>query len=309
MPLNRTMLAALALSLSLTSCIKDKDNQAPIVDAGESLSTKTTSVEVSGNATDNDGKIVTYFWSQVSGPAASTIINPSGTATKIEFTKSGNYVFQLAATDDKGTVGVDTLTVEVEILNTKVMTADATSSLSLAVLNGSDYSVPATTQFTSIGGVCWSSGGDNYTQRQLLRFLDVSAIPVDATIKSAHLYLYSDPQPSLGNKADANFGSANALLIQRVSDRWPVYSGWFNQPLTTTDDLITIPATNQPYLDLNVDVTTIVTKMVTLKGAEWGFLIRLQNETPNNSRIFVSPRNNTAYPQKYPRLEVVYNYQ
>ena len=308
MPLNRTMLAAIALSLSVASCKKEKDNQAPVVDAGPSLSINTSSVDVTGSATDNDGKIVTYSWSQVSGPSASTIVNPSGTTTKIEFHQSGNYVFQLAATDDKGAVGVDTLTVDVEILYTKVLTMAKYNDLvfPLVLENGTDNSKNTFFAYPpSFGAVAWSSGGNTFTQRTILQFVGLSGIGPNATIKSAHLYLYSDPQPSLGNQSDANSGSANALIIQRVTDYWSTYfCNWSNPPKTTTDDLITIPLTNQPYLDLDIDVAAMVSKMVN-GTPSYGFLIRLQNETPNNSRIFVS-NNNPAFPQKSPRLEIVY---
>ncbi|MFL5746835.1 MAG: PKD domain-containing protein, partial [Niastella sp.] len=290
MPLNRTILAALVFSLSVASCKKDKDNQAPIVDAGQSLSTKTYYVDVTGSATDNDGKIITYLWSQVSGPAASKIASPSGTSTRIEFNKSGNYVFQLAATDDKGTVGVDTMTVDVEILNTLVMTMRNYSGEAvypIVLLNGSDNSRNTfNTNPTSFGAVAWSSGGTTYYQREIIQFTGFGIGPV--IVKSAHLYLYSDPQPTLGNKSDANSGSANALIIQQITNYWDVYScTWQNPPVATTDDLVTIPLTNQPYLDLDIDVTAIVQKMVT-SNTNYGFLLRLQNETPNNSRIFVS---------------------
>jgi hypothetical protein len=305
MPLNRTLLAAFVLSLSIASCKKDKDNQAPVVDAGPALSTKTYYVDVTGSATDNDGKIITYLWSQVSGPAASTIVSPSGTSTRIEFNKSGTYVFQLAATDDKGTVGADTMTVDVEILRTFITNQDATRGLvyPLVLENGTDNSYNTLlTNPASIGAVVWSSGGNTYSQRQILKFTGFGLGPI--TVKSAHLLLYSDPQPTLGNKSDANSGSTNALIIQRITSEWNNYSTWQNPPMATTDDMVTVPATNQPYLDLDVDVTGMVSKMIS-DNSNYGFLLRLQNETPNNSRIFVSSSNKT-YPQKYPRLVLVY---
>jgi hypothetical protein len=307
MPLNRTILAAFALSLSVASCKKDKDNQAPVVDAGPSISAKTRSVDVAGSATDNDGKVVTYLWSQVSGPAASVIASPSGTATNIQFSKSGFYVFQLAATDDKGAVGVDTMTVDLNLLETRVMKISQYDGVAfpLVLLNGSDNSRNTFDAHpTSFGAVAWSSGGNTYTHREILQFSGFGTFAPTDTIKSAHLYLYSDPQPSLGNKSDANSGAANALIIQRVTDYWSAYfCTWTNPPVTTTDDLITIPLTNQPYLDLDIDVTAMVSKLVS-SNVNYGFLIRLQNETPNNSRIFVSGWN-TTYPQKVPRLEIV----
>jgi hypothetical protein len=177
MPLNRTILAALALSLSVASCKKEKDNQAPIVDAGPSISIKTSSVNVTGSATDKDGKVVTYMWSQVSGPYASTIVNPSGTSTDIQFHQSGNYVFQLAATDDKGAVGADTLTVDVEILTTRVLTMTQynDAAFPLVLVNGTDDSKNTFFAYpTSMGAVDWSSGGNTFVQRTILQFAGIN---------------------------------------------------------------------------------------------------------------------------------------
>src|SRR6476661_8891420 len=54
-------------------------NQAPTVNAGadQTITLPTNSVTVTGTATDADGSIASYQWSQVSGPSTATIANTS----------------------------------------------------------------------------------------------------------------------------------------------------------------------------------------------------------------------------------------
>lgn len=150
----------------------------------------------------------------------------------------------------------------------------------------------------------WTNGEQPVTIRQLLKF-DLGSIPANATIKSANLYLYSYPPPTLnGNFVDPNFGSNNAFYIQQVTANWSsATAGWFNQPATTTANEVLVPHTTQSILDLNIDVKGMVGSMVSTNN--YGFFMKLQNETIYNSRIFVSSR--TANQQaKYPRLVVVF---
>jgi hypothetical protein len=135
---------------------------------------------------------------------------------------------------------------------------------------------------------------------------DLSTIPSTATIDSANLYLYSNPQPITGNFVDANFGTDNSFTIQQVSSAWsPSTISWFNQPQTTTTNQIVIPSTAESMLDLNVDVKSMISSMVK-NNSNYGFFLKLQNEVTFTCRIFVGSRN-TAYPDKHPKLVVVYH--
>jgi hypothetical protein len=151
----------------------------------------------------------------------------------------------------------------------------------------------------------WTANGDAWTMRGLVKF-DLSSIPSTATIKSANLYLYSNPAPTTGNLKDANYGS-NAFYIQQVTSSWTPnnsVTNWSNQPSVATANQILIPTTSQSQLDLNVDVTAQVTSMVN-NNANYGFMLKLQNEVTYTSRIFVSSHNQT-YPDKHPKLVVIY---
>jgi hypothetical protein len=90
-------------------------NQPPVVNAGEDIQIQlpVNSVSLSATASDPDGSIVSYGWSQVSGPATANFSNVSQLATNIAGLIEGQYVFVITAWDENLTAGADTLTVTV----------------------------------------------------------------------------------------------------------------------------------------------------------------------------------------------------
>jgi len=93
------------------------------------------------------------------------------------------------------------------------------------------------------------------------------------------------------------------MVIKRVISDWTNSLTWYNQPFTDDAGQIDIPHTDQSFLDLaNIDVTNMVKAM--LPNANYGFLIKLQNEAAYNSRNFCSSKYSDA--SKHPKLEVQY---
>jgi len=309
----RTSYAALffAALLIFTSCKKEIMDKPPVVDAGRSQTVLLSdSVVLSGSARamDSAGRIVAYLWSEVSGPDATTLVNPGSPSTLVKFTVAGTYVFQLEATDDRGATGVDTVSVIVK------QSAEATTLILQPANNPNEYNVvsyhgdASAVATMDIPIAAWTIDGDPITIRNLLKF-DLSSIPSTATIESANLYLYSYPPPLLnGNFQDANYGADNTLLVQRVSSDWtttgPNKATWFNQPSLDTA-MVVAPSTTESQLDLNLNVTGFVSTMVS-SSANYGFMLRLQNEVTYTSRIFVSSHN-PNFTSKYPKLVVVYH--
>lgn len=286
--------------------IEAAENKVPVVNSGPVLSTTlpADSVTLTGSASDSDGHVVAYLWSQVSGPAPSEIMNPGSASTKVHGLKQGAYVFQLLAVDDKGATGVDTTSVTVNPSPVQTLTLQPANNPTDYVLvnnNGVDQSGAGS---PDIPIEAWTSGGAPYTVRGLLKF-DLSSIPANATIISANLYLYSYPSPTLnGNFTDANFGTANSFTVQRVTANWtPGSITWFNQPAVTATNQVVVPHTTQSTLDLNLDVKDMLSAMLGTNNN--GFLMKLQSETFYNSRIFVSSHN-TTHTTKRPKLVVVY---
>jgi gliding motility-associated-like protein len=78
-------------------------NQPPVVstDLNQSIQLPTASITLHGSASDNDGSIVSYLWSKVSGPSAD-MQNASTTSLTVNNLVEGSYTFRLTAADNQG---------------------------------------------------------------------------------------------------------------------------------------------------------------------------------------------------------------
>jgi len=303
-------LTLILLVSTIISCNKEDvdipKNIVPVVNAGVSDTVILTknNIELKGNASDTDGQVVAYLWSQISGPQTAIIKNPGSPTTAVDCQMPGQYIFQLMATDNDGATGVDTISIYVKPAPIQTLTFQPNNNpyeYQVTNLNGQDL----TQKGIEMTIDAWTSSGLPWYLREVFKFDELRSIPANATIKSAHLFLYSNPNPTTGNFTDANFGNDNALLLQQVTSNWsPSTIGWYNQPSISTANQITIPATNQSFEDLDIDVTEMVNSMVK-NSVNYGFRLKLVNEVMYNSRIFVSSYN-TAFPDKHPKLVVTY---
>lgn len=297
-------------SLLFSSCTKEEilNNKVPIANAGDDLNVEISPEDIlslSGSGSDTDGEVVAYLWSQVSGPNDAKFINNGSAETRVGSLIPGVYVFQLMVIDDQGATGVDNVTVTVKWKTVTLSLRPANNPNEVHFLggNGIDQAAPHALEF---GAAAWTIGGVQMAIHGIFKF-DLSSIPASATITSAKLSLYSNPIPLNGNLTTANAGTQNAMLIQRVTNSWSAAGlTWANQPATTTEHQVEIPHTDLPFLDLvDVDVTELV-KQMTGSNENYGFGIRLKQETIYNSRIFCSSKNPDA--TKHPKLEAVYKF-
>ncbi|MEO8822158.1 MAG: T9SS type A sorting domain-containing protein [Ginsengibacter sp.] len=86
------------------------------------------SIVLPGSGSDADGSIVSYSWSQVSGPSTATMVNPSSAQSGAGDLKAGNYQFQLTVTDNQGATGSATLIVTVNSGTTQARIANLSDS-------------------------------------------------------------------------------------------------------------------------------------------------------------------------------------
>ncbi|WP_290709161.1 PKD domain-containing protein, partial [Flavihumibacter sp. CACIAM 22H1] len=90
-------------------------NTAPTVHAGSNrtITLPSSSTSLSGSATDQDGTIASYQWTQVNGPTTATIGAANSANTTVSGLAEGIYTFRLRATDNDGASGIDEMTVTV----------------------------------------------------------------------------------------------------------------------------------------------------------------------------------------------------
>ncbi len=282
------------------------ENKVPVANAGpsQSITLPTKTVMLNGTGEDVDGQVVAYLWSEVSGPGTSIIDNPGSKSTSVSGLSEGTYIFQLMVTDNDGATGVDTTSVIVnagKFISIIIVPSENLNEYQIGKFAGGDASGYGT---KDIPIEAWTRSSESLTIREIIKF-DLSSIPQGAEISSATLSLYSDPNPVNGNMVDANYGNNNSMFVQQVTSDWsPATITWFNQPTVTTTDQVNIPTTALSFLDLNLDVTAMTTKMI-MNNANYGYYLRLQQESIYNSRIFCSSFNNDA--NKHPKLTVVFS--
>ena len=149
----------------------------------------------------------------------------------------------------------------------------------------------------------WTIDGNQVNDRFTLKF-DLSGIPANATIDSAKLYLYAAPYPNVGNGVDADYGTANACYVQRITANWsPSAINWNSPPSTTTVDEATIPQSTSFFQNDIINVTALI-QDIQING-NYGFNVLMQNETYYNIRQYVSSYNANA--SLHPTLVVSYH--
>ncbi len=300
---------ALSVLMLFASCNKLVPNQKPEVEAGNNIVIQlpVDSIFLSATVKDLDDELITFMWKEVSGNDIPVIVSPGSLSTWVKGLKEGTYVFQLTATDNNGATGTDTVTIVVaapDIISVTFNPHNNENEVHLFGNNtGLDQKDPNAPELVGGSGTYY---GDRVGIRALLQF-NLDLLPANVKIYKAKLSLYSNPTPLNGHNNVANSGTNNALYIQRVTSGWNKDAiNWMNQPLTTTDDQILIPHTDEEFLDLiDLDVTKLVTDILASQQNN-GFLIRLKNENAlYNFRVFCSSK----YPDatKHPKLEILYH--
>ncbi|MBS1598792.1 MAG: tandem-95 repeat protein [Bacteroidetes bacterium] len=138
-------------SANVTITVNPAVNVPPTANAGadQTITLPTSSVNVDGSAsTDADGTIVSYSWTQKSGPSTATIANASSVNTNITGLVQGTYIFNLVVTDNGGATGKDSIIVTVKAAANQPPVANAGASKSITLptnsvnLDGSASSDP-----------------------------------------------------------------------------------------------------------------------------------------------------------------------
>lgn len=139
--------AAARMTINLTN----GNNTPPIANAGwnQTLPLPINAATLNGSSsTDPDGSIVSYRWTQISGPTTAPMTNPNGVTNVVSNMVAGTYTFRLTVTDNQGATATADMNVILVGAVNEPPTANAGWNQNLilptnaATLNGSASSDP-----------------------------------------------------------------------------------------------------------------------------------------------------------------------
>ncbi len=151
--------------------------------------------------------------------------------------------------------------------------------------------------------IAWTNNEASHNIRSLIQF-DLSSIPAGATVTSATLSLYWTPGSDEGNHFGI-FGS-NKAYLQRITSNWTESTvTWNTQPTTTTTHRVSIPGSTSGTQNYpNINVKLLVQDLVNDPTHNFGFMLKMQNETPYKKLVFASSDNVNAALR--PKLQIIY---
>lgn len=317
----------LSVLLFLTSCKKDDViEHTPIVNAGtdQTIKLPLDSVALAGTATVQDGKIVAYLWSMVSGPNAPLIKSPGSAATTVKNLVAGTYIFQLMAIDSSGETGVDMVNVTVNqpafTLKYLALRPGPTDGKDVIIVNIAGMNL-ANTNYKSnhpeLVASQWTynaQGGGEGTIRTLIKFAGLSTVPANSVVDSAFLSLYGLPSYNVNTQGDSYYPGSpynsygdNKCWLQKITSDWTDNTvTWNTQPSVSSANQVEMAASTSQfnYSAQRIDVTTLVKDMVSNPSQNFGFMMRQQTEAIYRSMGFGSSWN--ADSTARPRLQVYY---
>jgi hypothetical protein len=190
--------------------------------------------------------------------------------------------------------------------STLIVKGDRTSGKYQQLWLDSKNGFAADTTQPEMGAAAWTCNAGGYpicNFRSVFRY-DLQAIPANARITNARLYLYAKSDNINGNYGNPTYGSNNTALLQQVIVPWTLAgTGWNNQPATTTDRQKQLPQSTSTRQNYVVDVTDFVQYWITNPDKNYGMQLRMQTEQYYNSMIFHAGQ---AADSLKPRLEVCY---
>ena len=160
-----------------------------------------------------------------------------------------------------------------------------------------------------MGPYAGTNGGVNDINRTFIAF-DLSTIPTNAIIDSAYLTLfYSQAIVDILYQASTYFDGHvgdTRIWIQKVTQPWAENTiTWNNQPLATIANQISVPTHTSKTQNYKFIVKDFVQGMVANPANNYGFMLRLQNETPYT--LVALATSDDANPSVRPKIQVYYH--
>lgn len=222
-------------SITLPSPLPPSPNHTLIANAGSDqiIYLPVAYTKLSGTLSSSpNGVIVSYLWSQVSGPNQSTIANPNSQETILSALVEGTYNFRLQIKDNLGATANDTVVVNIKqgtplaIANTKLTLIGKPSQWRIATAAGT-----AGSKVVFAGGLSVDFNGDiNHVYSRVDIYDYVSKSWSTAELSQAR---YNIAVASAGNKI---FFAGGSTLSGVISTRVDIYdvaaNSWSTAELT-----------------------------------------------------------------------------
>lgn len=168
---------------------------------------------------------------------------------------------------------------------------------------GTENNNYGTNQYFNMYCIPGAQGGQN-TNRAVLKF-DLSAIPSNATVVSADLYLYATGY--INSTLSGHFGSNNVTSVERITSAWSENTvTWNTAPTTTTAGAATMPQSTSSTQDYVVNVTAMTQYQVTNPSQNYGYYFRLVTENPSSQAGLLFWSSDYSNPAERPQLCVTY---
>lgn len=150
----------------------------------------------------------------------------------------------------------------------------------------------------------WTNGGLQVA-RSIIDF-PLDNIPQGSTIHKAILTLYADTTNPVSPKfGHSTLGGPNDWVIKKVIVPWNInIVTWNNQPATDNADTLLMAASISGDQRYDIDITKFIKERYANPTSHYGYLLKLNNETPYRSIAFCS--SNHQYQQLAPELKVEY---
>jgi hypothetical protein len=141
-----------ALGTTAIATVQVTVNPAPVVPgppsanggSDQTITLPTNSATLTGSGTETNGTIVSYTWTQISGPSTATITSAGAAQTTVTGLVQGVYIFQLKVTDNSGVTATD----QTQVTVNPAVAVPGTPSANA----GSDQTITLPTNTVSLSG-------------------------------------------------------------------------------------------------------------------------------------------------------------
>ena len=222
---------------TVTIIVNPAPNQAPVVNAGTSqiITLPSNTATLSGNATDATGTIVSYTWTQKSGPNTATIGSPNAITTGISGLVVGVYVFQLSATDNNNLSGSATVTIHVNPAAVQPPVANAGLNQTITLPTNS-VSLNGTASYDPVGSIVsysWSEISGPSTVS--ITGSNSATSSVSALVQGVYIF-----ELTVLNNGGASSSAQVTVTVNNITIANPIANAGPDQSITLPDNSVSL---------------------------------------------------------------------